>query len=826
MILSYLTIALRHLIKDKTFAFIHVFGLSIGLTAFFLILQYVDFELSFDHFHSNRDELFRVALERKLPDGTHLTTAKNFPGLRKLLKDNFPEVEAATGFYKTPANTGVLFKYKGKIFNETGGELNADSAFFQVFQTLLLAGDPATVLDHPHNVVLSQSMAKKVFGDADPIGQRLQRPDDGYGETDCVVTGVLMDVPANSHFHANFIVPLQYRWPNPDPWMDASLMTYITLNKQNDPESVDDRLNTLYRRIETVHPEVMGAHSFLQPVTSIHLSSHLKDELESNGSKSLVFVAALIALVILVIGWINYINLETARFLLRGREVGVRRVIGSGKSDLAIQFLIEYLCVLIFAFILSALIIAAAVPYFSYLTGIPAEGISWPRMEILLGSLIILLGGSIAVGIYPALFLLRLNPVAALKGKFGDSKQGSGVRQSLVVFQFCSSLVLIAFVLVIQAQLSFMRSADKKFHAEQVVVIRNPTAYSNESIIDKHRAYTTLGDKLLDESSVEMISSSSAIPGTEIGFTYVNLLKRNVNDPYDPTAYKTLFVDYNYIPFFGLELLAGRNFDPPGPVSDWKDPWEDKDWLTLILNESAVRALGFESPEEAVDQIVEFENFEDHFQKHRIIGVIRDYHHEAVKKQIFPMILSPNYGSFQQVYYSVRLQAGTDPADALNKIQKTWKEVFPEKPFEYFFLDEYYDQQFKREIQFQRMFSIFAGVAIAIASLGILGMTLFQANIRRKEISIRKVLGASVSSILVMLSRSNAKVIALSLLISVPLIWLIASEWLSTYPLRIAISLWFFLIPSLAIISIVGLTSIVQIWSAAQSNPVEHLKNE
>lgn len=826
MILSYLTIALRHLIRDKTFAFIHVVGLSIGLTAFFLILQYVNFELSFDHFHSNRDELFRVALDRNLRDGTHLAIAKNFPGLRNLLKENFPEVKAATGFYKTPANTGVLFKYKGKIFNETGGELNADSAFFQVFQSLLVAGDPETALDHPHNVVLSQSMAKKVFGDTDPIGQRLQRPDDGNGETDCVVTGVLMDIPANSHFHANFIVPLQYRWPNPDPWMDASLMTYITLDKQHDHEPVNDRLNALYRRIEKIYPEVIGAHAFLQPVTSIHLSSRLKDELESNGSKTLVFVASLIALGILVIGWINYINLETARFLLRAREVGVRRIIGSGKSDLAIQFIIEYLCVFMFAIVLSALIIMAVLPYVSYLTGTPVDQISWPRTEILLGSFIILIGGSIAVGIYPALFLLKLNPVSALKGTFGDRKQGSGVRQSLVIFQFCSSLVLIAFVLVIQEQLSFMRSADKKFHAEQVVVIRNPTAYSNESVIDKHRTYTTLGDKLLDESSVEMISSSSAIPGTEIGFTYVNLLKRNVNDPYDPTAYKTLFVDYNYIPFFGLELLAGRNFDPPRPMSDWKNPWEDKDWLTLILNESAVRALGFESPEEAVDQIVEFENFEDHFQKHRIIGVIRDYHHEAVKKQIFPMILSPNYGSFQQVYYSIRLQAGTDPADALSKIQKTWKEVFPEKPFEYFFLDEYYDQQFKREIQFQRMFSIFAGVAIAIASLGILGMTLFQANIRRKEICIRKVLGASVSSILVMLSRNNAKVIALSLLISVPLIWLIASEWLSTYPMRIRISTEFFLIPALAIISIVVLTSIFQIWKTAQSNPVDHLKNE
>lgn len=825
MILSFLTIALRHLAKDKTFAVIHILGMSIGLTAFFLIAQYINFELTFDQLHSNRDELFRVALEKNMSDGSQVATTKNFPGLRRLLKESFPEVKAVTGFYKTPANTGVLFKYKGKIFNESGGELNADSAFFQVFPSLLVAGDPETALDHRHNVVLSQSMAKKVFGDIDPIGQHLQRPDEsGDGETDCIVTGVLMDIPAKSHFHANFIVPLEYTWPN--PWKGPSLLTYITLGKGNDPKSVNDRLNRLYRKIERVHPEVKDAHPFLQPITSIHLSSHLQNELESNGSKSLLSIASFIALVILVIAWINYINLETARFLLRGREVGVRRIIGSSKSDLAVQFLIEYLCIFIFALIVSAMITMMVFPYFSYLTGIPLSAISWPRIEILAGALAILLAGSFAVGMYPALFLLRLNPVSAVKGKFADRKKGGGVRQSLVVFQFCSSLILISFVLVIQGQLNFMRLTDKKFDVEHVVIIRNPTAYSNEAVIDKHRVYRTLEKRLMDASFIKMISSSSAIPGTEIGFTYVNLLKRNVNDPYDPTPYKTLFVDYNYLPFFGLKLLAGKNFDPPAPLSDWKNPWEDENWLTLILNESAVRALGFESPEAAVDQIVEFQNFEDHFQKHKIVGVIADYHHEAVKEQVFPMILSPNYGSFQQVYYSIQLQSGTDAGHAVGQIRETWKEVFPEKPFDYFFLDEYYDQQFKREIYFQRMFTTFAAIAIAIACLGIVGMTLFQANIRRKEISIRKVLGASVSSILVLLSRSNARVVSISFLISLPLIWLLAREWLSTYPLRIGMSAKFFLIPVLGIGILVAFISVFQIWNASRSNPVEHLKNE
>lgn len=826
MLSSYFKIAYRHLMHSKVFSAINVLGLAVGITSFFLIVQYVSFEMSFDRFYKDSDQIYRVALERYRNEVFQSASSGNFAGLGKLIRESFPEVKAATSFYKTPANTGVFFKYKGQIYNELGGELNADSSFFRVFSDILLKGDAATALADPHNIILSESMARKIFGDNDPMGQLIQMPNDGDRETDCVVTGIIKDFPTNSHLHANFIVPLDYNWSQQSEWSQDFLHTYISLKDKADPKQFSDHLNQVYRKMELVNPEVKGAKSFLQPITSIHLTSKMHDEMEVNGSLNLVYIASAIGLIILIIAWINYVNLETARFAARAREVSVRRIIGSAKSDLAIQFLIEYFCVLLIALSLAALMINIITPKFSYLTGIPIASVKVWEPKIWITGLAILMCGSVLVGIYPALFLLKLNPVSALKGNFSGTSRGRNVRRSLIVVQFSSSLILIACVLVMGSQLEFMRVADKKINVNQVVTLRNPTAYSDEDVMDKHKAYRTLEAKLAESPSVQLMTSSSAIPGTEIGFTYVNLLKRNVNDPYDPTPFKTLFVDYNYIPFYELKLVAGRNFDPPRPILQWVYPWEEENWLTLILNESAIHALGFNSPEEAVDQIVEFENFADHFQKHKIIGVVEDYHHEAVKKGILPMILSPNYGSFQQVYYSIRLNPTTNPEQGLEDIRKSWKAAFPDKPFEYSFLDTYYDQQFKSELYTKRIFSVFAGIAVFIGCLGILGITLFEANARVKEVSIRKVLGASAVSLIALLSRDNVRLVLIAAGISTPVIFYVAHEWLSTYPMRIEISPTIFLLPLAIIFLVVVFTSLFHTIKATHANPIDHLKNE
>jgi putative ABC transport system permease protein len=328
----------------------------------------------------------------------------------------------------------------------------------------------------------------------------------------------------------------------------------------------------------------------------------------------------------------------------------------------------------------------------------------------------------------------------------------------------------------------------------------------------------------LQYPAIRSVASSSAIPGAEIGFSYVNLIKRNLGDAYDATVYKTMFVSSDFISTYNIELLEGQTFSAPANFSG-ASPWETENWSSVILNESAIHQLGFKSPAEAVNQEVYFQPFGD-FLKCKIIGVIKDYHHEAVKKEVFPTILFHNYATYQQVYYSVGLNAGVNPSETLKEIGRVWKASFPDRPFEYFFLDEYYDRQFKNEVQFQKIFALFAGTAIIIACLGVLGMTLFEMNTRLKEISIRKVLGASSFGLVFLLSRTNMKLILVSFALATPLIYYFTKEWLANYPAKIEFTAWLAVTPLIIVAFMVTIVSGIQTIKAAGSNPIDHLKNE
>lgn len=365
---------------------------------------------------------------------------------------------------------------------------------------------------------------------------------------------------------------------------------------------------------------------------------------------------------------------------------------------------------------------------------------------------------------------------------------------------------------------------DKGLELETVVAIRNPTAYSNQELTTKHGEFASMENKLLQYPSIKAFASSSAIPGTEIGFSYVNLIKRNMGDPYDATVFKTMFVSRGFISTYNIELLAGQTFSTPANFTG-EAPWTTENWSTVILNERAVQQLGFTSPADALNQEIFFQPFGD-YMKCKIIGVIKDYHHEAIKKEVFPTILFHNYATYQQVFYSVGLNAGSSPGEALKHIEKIWKESFQDRPFEYFFLDEYYDRQFKSEAQFQKVFTLFAAIAIMIACLGVIGMTLFEMNTRLKEISIRKVLGASPFGLVILLTRTNIRLILISSLIATPLIYYSAREWLAGYPAKIDLTPWLTLVPFIIVAAMVILVSGSQTIRAAGTNPIHHLKNE
>lgn len=826
MLINNFKIAFRHLKRSKIFTLINILGLSVGISAAVLITQYISFELSFDQFHKNSGNIYRIGLKRYSNGELVETSAKTFPGIRGLLKSNFPEVKDVTGFYKTPANTGFLFRYNGVIYNESGGWFNSDSSFFNVFPSLLSKGDPRTVLNEPNSLILSESVAKKIFGDQDPIGQTLDRVDDHTEGSNYTVRGILKDTPANAHFQVSIVEHIHDTWPQSDVelWGEGRLSTYVTFSEDARPHLIEAKLNALLRTLEGENILIKETEVFLQPLTDIHLSSKCQDELEANGNKGLLYLLGGIGLITLVIAWINYINLETSRFVLRIREFGVRRIIGSRKSNLILQFLSEYLLLTLGALLLSALIIIYAAPYYSSLVGISIQRAMVWDLTVWSTALALFLLGSIAVGIYPAIFLLKFNPVLAIKGKMGEPKSGSRVRQTLVVTQFTTSIVLIAFVLTVDKQLDFMKLLNKGVELETVIAIRNPTAYSNQALTTKHGEFETMGNKLLQYPAIRSVASSSAIPGTEIGFNYVNLIKRNLVAPYDPTVYKTMFVSSDFITTYNIELLSGQTFSTPANFNG-EAPWESENWSSVILNERAIYQLGFKSPTEALNQEVYFQPFEDYI-KCKIIGVIKDYHHEAVKKEVFPTILFHNYATYQQVFYSVGLNAGSNPGETLKQIEKIWKETFPDRPFEYFFLSEYYDRQFKSELQFQSIFTLFAGIAIVIACLGVLGMTLFEMNTRLREISIRKVLGASVFGLVILLSRTNMRLILISCGLATPLIYYFAKEWLSNYPAKIELTPLLVFFPLAVVAFMVIFVSGIQTIKAAGSNPIDHLKNE
>ena len=824
MLRNYFKIGYRHLMKAKVFLLINVFGLSVGIAAFFLIIQYASFELSFDRFHENKNEIYRIAYTQIENGELKTTSAMNYGSLRSFLKDNFPEVVQATGFSPMPNNLGFLIRYNHKMFLEPGRFLRADSNFFMVFRALLVRGNEKTVLHDPHSLVISEKVAQKVFGREDPIGKQISN--------DHMITGVMKDFPENSHFHADFVSRAEKEWDATQAiWKgDPDFYTYVTIDPGADVALLEAKMNAILRK---VHPELKGVAMAIQPVTSIHLQSHLQSELEANGSQVLVYLLITIGIVILIIAWINYANIETSRFISRIREVGIRRVIGSGKTELATQFLVEYFFLNVLASGLAFVLIQLVLPHFSAITGAPIRSFELNAPAIWIGALVIFGAGSVITGVYPLLFLIRINPIAALKNGMNGNHGGGGARRALMFFQFVTALVLIGFLLVVNQQVEFMLTSNKKIDIDQVISVRNPTAYGGTAFQEQYHEFRQLENRLLQSPSIKMISATSAIPGTEVGFTFVNLLKRNPSEPYNATRYKMLFIDFNFIPLYGLKLKTGRNFNPllgedteiaKKVLSNEKLP---KDYYqTLILNESAVRALGFQSAEEALNQIIYLVLWGDDFEKYKIVGVVEDYHHEALKKAVQPVIFTLNYDRFQQVYYSIKLNAGANPHEALSFIEKSWKEFFPSKPFDYFFMNEYYDRQFKTERHFEIIFTSFAVVAVFLACLGILGISLFEANSRRKEISIRKVLGASVVSVLALLSKDNVRVILLSCLLAMPLIYFVSDYWLSAYPVRIRITPFHFLLPLVILLSVALVTSFVQTMKAALTNPVDHLKNE
>jgi putative ABC transport system permease protein len=799
--------AFRYLNRNMIATTINVTGLAVAMSAAFLMLQYLDFELSYDTYLPEHGEVYRVATEESKNGAPLRNTAEAYYGIADWITGNFAEVEAATRVNRWPAATGFTIEANGKLFSEKR-YLIADKGFFKVFPSMMIAGDPETCLAEPNSVVISEGLAMKAFGTTDILGKAISNP--GWKGHVFNITGIFRQTPAGSHLDADIIHAFEWVPDTQDTWA-TTVWTYIRVAKDARVTILQERLNAAVAPMLPDH--TVTAALTLQPLSSIHLRSNLDDEAKAPGNIMNIYIVFGALIIITLIAWINYVNLETARFIGRLKEVGIRRIIGSSKRDLFLKFFTEYVCLTSIALFVAVAITWIVFPYFGDVTGLQLSEPQFQVTELWTNAVACLVVVAMLAGAYPFISVLRIHPVASLKGKVTEAVQGVFIRRSLVTFQLVASLTLMALVVMASLQLEFMRSVKMNFNTSDILTVYNPANYTWLEDSLRKEKNEIFRNKLMQISSVTDLTTSSAIPGEPIGFTYTDLAKRSLSDPDRQVHYKVMYIDYDFIPVFGLDLVEGRNYS-----RDFSDEG------CLVITESTVRELGFKSAQEALNQKIYF--MEEDWDHWTIIGIVKDYRHESVKTPANPGIFRLHRNKGQMVYYSVKLESGADASQAVTAIEEVWKETWPGKPFEYFFMDHHYDQQYKSEIHFSRVFTTFSGIAIFIACLGIMGMTLFEANSRTKEIGIRKVLGAQVSNIIMLLTRDSFKLLVLSFAISLPLVYILSSKWLTEYPEHIRFSIWFVAAPVIVISLLVAIVSLAQVLKAAVKNPIDSLKHE
>ena len=791
MLTNYVKMALRHFKRQKGYAFLNVSGLVTGIVCCLLIVLYVQDELRYDRFHENTDRLYRVTAVRGMP-GELTASANTALPIGPALQVDFPEVLEAV---RARRLFDPILQHQGVRFTERR-VYAVDSTFLEVFSFPLLRGDPATALDRPDAVVLTETAARRYFGDADPLGKTFT-----YRNNDTVVTltvtGVLQDVPSNTHLHFDVLLPLRpFAGRFADEWtVFLQNYTYLLLPEGTDPGSLEAKLPGFVARHVGLEADSDYTYQLrVQPLTAIHLHSHLANEAEPNGNITYVYLFSVIALFILLIACINFVNLATARSSQRAREVGLRKVIGARRAQLIRQFLGESMLLGLCAMLLALLALEAVLPVFNVFTG-KALALHYldssPLLLVLLG-IVLFIG--LAAGAYPALFLSAFQPVAVLKGT-RHSHRSFG-RQSLVVFQFALSIILIICTGVVFDQMQFVRSKDLGFDKEQIAAIPIDTEVGAQA--------ESIKAALLRHPNVVAASASMLVPSIEL-WTYG--VRIEATD--EPLTLGTYLVDYDFLDTYGMEITAGR----------WLSPESGTDAReAALINEATARRLGYASPEEALGVRLVWAGQ----RTVTVIGVVKDFHVVSFHEQIEPMLflMDPEY-----YYLSVRLRAG-DLAATLAFLETTMTTFAPQRPFEYFFVDERFDALHRADLQLGQTFGAFSLLATLIASLGLFGLAAFTAEQRTREVGVRKVLGATVTSIVLLLSKDFTRLVLIALVAAAPLAYLAMHRWLDDFAYRVEISWGIFLLAGLAALTVAFLSVGYQAIRAAVKDPVDSLRYE
>ncbi len=805
MLKNYLKIGSRNLRKNKSTTAIHVFGLGLGLAAFLLINQYTTFENSYDQQHIVDKRIVRLTTDNIINDQIQVRDAMSFAPSGKVITDEFAEVLQYTTTYKF----SPLVMRKGDQIIEEKGCIAADSNFFKIFNYQLLNGDPATALNEPNSIILTESQAEKYFGSRDALGQDLRivsRFDRSFS-----VTGILEDIPESTHYKFDMLMSLSSikdQIQN-DGWNGFNYYTYLDIASHTDIVQLEANLIPAARKYLGEETKLFFN---LQPIENIHLHSDFTFEPELHSNAKAVKFLNIISLFIIFIAWVNYINLSTARAVDRAKEVGLRKVVGARKKHLIDQFLVEAALINLVSALAALALIWLITPYFNAFVGKDILDLVVSNTDLLIKLGLFFLLGILTAGLYPALVLSSFRPVHVVQGKLQNTTWGQTLRKGLVIGQFTASLVLIANTIIVYQQVNYMRGHDLGMDINRVIGIKNfqvPQTQQAQFEID----YRTFLDQIERKKGVEAVGAMSSLPGggsSDISSNSGGLQIVGKTERVEGTVY-LIQINDAVTSTLGLELVAGRNFDREIA----------SDTQAVIVNEALLSYLNLTNMDDVVHERLQFGNSPDS-RKWDIVGVLKDFNRSSLKDAVEPSIFF--YG--EQLPFNVVKLSAQDPAATITSISDTWFDFFPNSPFTYEFVDERFAKLYQEDRRFGGLFANFALLAIIVASLGLLGLSSFLATKRTKEIGIRKVLGASTGQIVLSFFREYLWLILIAGLIGFPVIYLVMQNWLHGYSYHIAFPWWVLIIALLAVGIFAFITVGYQNLKVAQLNPSEAIRHE
>ena len=808
MIRNYFKIAWRNIAKQKGYSLINIVGLAIGIAACLLILQYVSFELSYENFQVNKDRIYRVKQDRY--DNGKLSTewAGGAFAVGYSFKEAIPEIE---DYVKLVRNDAVVVELNNQPI-QVKKVFFASESFFKIFTYPVLAGNANKALTEPYTAALSETTARKLFGTTDIVGKRLTL---NRRKTDYAITAVYKDAPANTQLKPDILLSYAtFARRNTDStgqgpetaWLWDGCLTYFLLHKGADPNAVENKFKPVVDKFTAADMKKYNSavNYSLQPLKDIHLYSHYMGEPESNGDGKTVYLLLGIAFFIAVIAWVNYINLATARAINRAKEVGIRKTVGSQRRQLIIQFLSESALLNALAVILAILVLVVALTGFNQLSGQNLSLSLFAKSDFWLGLIALFIVGTFFSGLYPAFVLSGFRPIEVLKGKMTATTKGIVLRKGLVVFQFAASLFLLIGTLAVYRQIQYMRGQSLGINIDQTLVIRPPNVVSDSSYV---RDMTALKEALKQQTSIKGLAISGSIPGESVGWNAGGI--KLVGTPEsNQKQYRVIGMDYDYMKLYGIKLIAGRSFS--------KEFGSDE--KSVLFNKKGFEQLGLNTPEEALGKKIDFWG-----EQYTIVGITENFHQQSLRESFEPLIfrLIPNIRG----YMSIKTPA-SQAGQTIEHVKASWDKFFPGNTFEYFFLDEHFDQQYKADQKFGQVFGLFTMLAILVACLGLFGLASFTTIQRTKEIGIRKVLGASIPQILKLLYQEFAVLLVIAFFIAAPVAWYVIANWLQGYAFRADIHWSYFIIPFAAIVIIAWLTVSFQSIKAAIANPVKSLRTE